>query len=111
MDIEILINATIRECGEEDKELLFREVKEEIANCVRKIAGEPNTKKGLWFYLENVTHQVALESEGSFKFEDSIKCICDACSKQDNPTCVGNTKTFYKGVIVVCSGFKLRPES
>lgn len=75
MDIEILITATIRDCGEEDEELLLREVKEEIGNCVRKIAGEPNTKKGLWFYLENVNHQVALEREGTFKFKESIRSV------------------------------------
>lgn len=105
-NIEILITAKIRDCGEEDEELLFDEVKEEIAKSICELAGNEVTKKGLWFYLKDVDHEVRFGHEGRFEFEESIEPICDRCSKRDNPKCVGISKTFYKGVIVDCTGFK-----
>lgn len=104
--IEILITAEIRDCGEEDGELLREDLKDELEKCINRLSGNHITRKGMWFYFENVDHEVAFSDEGSYKFVESLKSICTKCSKIGTPECKGYNHTFYKGIMVDCNGFE-----
>ncbi|MCK5642576.1 MAG: hypothetical protein KAJ19_17340 [Gammaproteobacteria bacterium] len=104
--IEILITAKIRDCGEENKALLREDLKDELEKCIKDFAGEPNTRKGMFFFLEDVDHEVAFQNEGRYEFVESLKSICVKCSKIGTPECKGYNHTFYKGMMVDCNGFE-----
>ena len=104
--IEILITAKIRDCGEENKALLREDLKDELEKCIKDFAGEPNTRKGMYFFLEDVDYEVAFSDEGTYEFVESLKSICIECSKIGTPECKGYNHTFYKGIMVVCNGFE-----
>jgi len=104
--VEILITAKIRDCGEENEPLLREDLKDELEKCIEDFAGEPNTRKGMYFFLEDVDHEIAFQDEGTYEFVESLKPICNKCSKENTPECKGSRYTFYKGVRVACSGFE-----
>jgi len=104
--VEVLITANIRDCGEENEPLLREDLKDELEKCMKDFTGEPNTRKGMWFFLENVEHEVAFESDGTYEFRKRTKSVCHTCRKDGTPECKGNTHTFYKGVKVDCSGYE-----
>ena len=103
--IEILITADIKELGEDDEERLRLNIRRSLKKQMQAFIGDSDSA-----YIDNVNHKVIFENEGNFKFEKSPGCVCDRCSKRDNPECVGNVKTFLRGVVVDCSGFKEKPE-
>ena len=96
--IEILIRGEIREeertCGEMEKE---------VGKCISEVMGN-------WSCVKNVKYEVQLEHEGKYGFEETTKSICEKCSKKYKPECKGHSKTFYRKVIVSCSGFHQRKE-
>ncbi|MCK5012185.1 MAG: hypothetical protein KAS66_00035 [Candidatus Omnitrophica bacterium] len=104
--IEILITAEIRDCGEESEELLREDLKDELEKCVKRLSGNHITRKGMWFYLENIEHEVAFQDEGNYEFVESRKPICVRCSKKDTPECKKSRYTIYKGVMVGCGDFE-----
>lgn len=77
---------------------------------VNELITDLDNKGGIWTHINKIGHEIAFSDEGNFKFEKSLKCICDRCSKQDTLECKGNVKTFLRGVVVDCSGFKEKSE-
>lgn len=106
VDVEILITAKIRDCDEEDKALLHEDLKDELEKCMEDFAGEPNARKGMYFFLEDVDYEVAFQDEGRYEFVEKLKSICTKCSKFGMPECKGYNHTFYKSIMVDCSGFE-----
>ena len=106
VDVEILITAKIRDCGEENKALLREDLKEELEKCMKDFAGESNNRKGMYFFLEDVEHEIAFQDEGKYEFVESPKPICVMCSKNGTPECKKSRYTIYKGIMVACSGFE-----
>lgn len=104
--VEILITAKVRDCSEEDKALLREDLKDELEKCMKDFAGEPNTRKGMYFFLEDVDHEIAFQDEGSYEFVECLKSICIKCSKVGTPECKGYNHTFYKSIMVECNGFE-----
>ena len=104
--VEILITAKIRDCGEENEPLLREDLKDELEKCMKDFTGEPNTRKGMYFFLEDVDHEVAFSDEGKYNFVQRTQSICTKCSKIGTPECKGYNYTFYKGIMVDCSGFE-----
>ena len=104
--VEILITATIRDCGEENEPLLREDLKDELEKCMEDFAGEPNARKGMYFFLEDVDYEVAFSDEGTYKFVESPKPICVRCSKNGTSECKKSRYTVYKGIMVACSEFE-----
>ena len=102
--IEILITADVLDYGDEDEKILQEEINDELEKCILDLSGEIS-RKGMIFYLENLEHEVAFETEGTYEYKEKSKDICNTCSKHNTPECKGNTMTIFKGLKVVCSGY------
>ncbi|MCK4665901.1 hypothetical protein KAU33_04085 [Candidatus Dependentiae bacterium] len=96
--IEILICGKVLEEGR-----TCQEIEKEVSECITKLTGDCSCVK-------NTKHEIRLEHEGRYEFEETSESICEKCSKKDTSECKGHSKTFYGGVIVSCSGFHQRKE-
>lgn len=68
MQVEVLIHADVNILEDDDIDALREEIIERIRTCISKFAGNVNTKKGMYGYLEDVDHEVAFDDEGNFEW-------------------------------------------
>lgn len=68
MNVEILIHANVNILEDDDIEALREEIIERTSACISEFAGNVNTKKGMYGYLEDVDHEVAFDDEGTFEW-------------------------------------------
>lgn len=106
--VEILITATIKECGEEDEKTLRSDFEDKLASCMEQLKGNNTTKKGMWNHLIDVEHEFVYEDEGRFEFEPVIKTLCHKCSKLMTPECKGGSQTRLYNHVVSCTIFSRR---
>ena len=103
--VEILLSVEFKDIDMK-KENLTRA----IERVVNDLIADLDHEGGVWSHINKIGHKIAFGDEGNFKFEKSLESVCDRCSKQDTLECTGNVKTFFRGVVVDCNGFKEKPE-